>query len=191
MRKITIFNVCNYLAHKTGYDLKHIIPRTSTLFAKEHFKGKKIEAMEIGVYKGENSLNILKELNVRTLLLIDPYKIEEGDLNELLEDTPEKWNEEAYYRLLKYKDKCQWLLMTSTEALNHIKEKFDFIYIDGNHKYKNVLEDLENYYPLVNEGGIIAGHDMNYFDTARAVIHFCDKYNLKAKFDFPDWYIIK
>lgn len=36
---------------------------------------------------------------------------------------------------------------------------FDFIFIDGDHKYSGVKKDLELYYPKLRRGGIICGHD--------------------------------
>jgi predicted O-methyltransferase YrrM len=37
--------------------------------------------------------------------------------------------------------------------------RFDFIYIDADHEYKNVKRDIELSTPLLKEGGIIGGHD--------------------------------
>ena len=39
---------------------------------------------------------------------------------------------------------------------------FDAVFIDGNHSYEYVKKDLENYYPKVKDGGIIALHDANF-----------------------------
>lgn len=38
--------------------------------------------------------------------------------------------------------------------------KFDFLFIDGDHEYNGVLEDLIQWYPLVRSGGLIAFHDI-------------------------------
>lgn len=39
-------------------------------------------------------------------------------------------------------------------------EMLDFIFIDGDHSYNGVKADFENYYPLVQPGGLIAFHDI-------------------------------
>jgi hypothetical protein len=39
------------------------------------------------------------------------------------------------------------------------KEFFDFIYIDGDHRYKSALNDIKLYAPLLKQGGIISGDD--------------------------------
>jgi hypothetical protein len=36
---------------------------------------------------------------------------------------------------------------------------FDWIYIDARHDFKGVMQDLENWYPKLKRGGIMAGHD--------------------------------
>jgi len=38
----------------------------------------------------------------------------------------------------------------------------DFLFIDADHSYEGVKQDIELYFPLVKEGGIIAMQDINY-----------------------------
>jgi hypothetical protein len=38
-------------------------------------------------------------------------------------------------------------------------EHFDWVYIDSNHTYEAVKEDLEMWLPKVKNGGYICGHD--------------------------------
>ena len=84
-------------------------------------------------------------------------------------------------------------------------ESIDFIFIDGNHSYEYVLEDLENYYPKVKIGGILCGDDyfMNADDyngkkmVQEAVNDFSEKYSLELHTqgthgDYPkNWVMIK
>jgi predicted O-methyltransferase YrrM len=44
-------------------------------------------------------------------------------------------------------------------SLDFEDEFFDLIYIDADHKYKSVKEDIQSWYPKLKFGGIIAGHD--------------------------------
>jgi len=46
-------------------------------------------------------------------------------------------------------------------------ESLDFIFIDANHEYKFVMEDLNAWFPKLKKGGIIAGHD--YYDGHHGV----------------------
>jgi glycosyltransferase involved in cell wall biosynthesis len=45
----------------------------------------------------------------------------------------------------------------AAEALK--KHLFDLVFIDGDHRYENVLRDIQAYAPLVRSNGILCGHD--------------------------------
>ena len=55
-------------------------------------------------------------------------------------------------------------------------EKLDFIFIDGDHSYRNAKIDYLNYSPLVRKGGIVAVHDIK--DSAEHAKAACDVYKL-------------
>ena len=40
-------------------------------------------------------------------------------------------------------------------------EYFDFVYIDGDHAYLSVLQDLRLFYPKFKIGGLMSGDDWN------------------------------
>ncbi len=70
----------------------------------------------------------------------------------------------------------------------------DFLYIDGNHFSPYIDEDIREYYPLVNNGGIISGHDYGsgYPDVKRAVDKFSNKIIKNIIFGLGnDWVIFK
>jgi cephalosporin hydroxylase len=51
-------------------------------------------------------------------------------------------------------------------TINKVKEildnkTIDFLFIDGDHSYKAVKSDFENYSKFVRKGGIVAFHDIN------------------------------
>jgi len=68
----------------------------------------------------------------------------------------------------------------AAEALQHRGIQLDFVYIDADHSYEAVRRDLELWWPLVRQGGILAGHDYDKADmrgcggVIRAVDHFVD-----------------
>ena len=57
-------------------------------------------------------------------------------------------------------------------------EALDRVYIDGNHAYEFVLEDLRSWYPKVRPGGLVVGDDYDRPDAwwddgvTRAVMEF-------------------
>ena len=59
------------------------------------------------------------------------------------------------------------------EAFSKLENiKFDFIYIDGNHQYKFVKYDIENYYKLLNKSGYLIGDDYRIRWVQKAVHDF-------------------
>lgn len=50
--------------------------------------------------------------------------------------------------------------MTSIEASKQFEDNsVDVVFIDASHKYKDVLNDINHWYPKVKKGGKISGHD--------------------------------
>jgi hypothetical protein len=47
--------------------------------------------------------------------------------------------------------------------------KLDFCFIDENHSYKSVREDVLMWLPKIKKGGILAGHDYFHAEVRRAV----------------------
>jgi predicted O-methyltransferase YrrM len=45
----------------------------------------------------------------------------------------------------------------------------DFLFIDGDHSYKAVKSDFENYSKFVRKGGIIAFHDIIYSEGVNRI----------------------
>jgi predicted O-methyltransferase YrrM len=54
--------------------------------------------------------------------------------------------------------------------LSHYRLMADLIYIDGSHEYVDVKNDIQDYIPLLNPGGIMFGDDMiTWKDVGKAV----------------------
>jgi len=51
---------------------------------------------------------------------------------------------------------------TTREAAIWWQQPIDFLYVDADHSYAGVLEDLEAWVPLVRAGGLIAGDDYDH-----------------------------
>ena len=131
---------------------------------------KDLVGAEIGVYDGENARIMLKNLDIKKLYLIDPY------INNVAGFKDKKLIERiktfAHLELRDFKDKIEFIEKPSEEAINEIKEKLDFVYIDGNHTYEYVKKDIELYSKKVKENGLIAGHDYENKDVTKAVHEF-------------------
>ena len=57
--------------------------------------------------------------------------------------------------------------MTSHEASSVVPDNLDFVFIDGDHSYKAVLLDLNDWVPKIRSGGLLIGHD--WTSTRRGV----------------------
>jgi len=49
----------------------------------------------------------------------------------------------------------------SQEVCRDFDRQVDFLFIDGSHKYRDVLADIINWHPLIKKGGIMSGHDFD------------------------------
>lgn len=69
---------------------------------------------------------------------------------------------------------------SSTNAARIFRElgvKFDFVYLDASHEYGDVLADLREWWPLVDEGGVLVGDDFEdpWYGIIRAGMEFADE----------------
>lgn len=160
---------------------------------------------EIGVYHGEFTKKFC-EAGLK-MYAIDPWaaylgagrsenKTDKQDLNYNI----------AQKNLSPYPD-CKLIRKSSMDALEDFDDQsLDFVYIDGDHRFRYIAEDLTEWYKKVRSGGVISGHD--YFCTApnanNVLCHvkpvvdaFVKTYGLKSFYIIgqndktPSWVIIK
>ena len=114
---------------------------------------KNAKALEIGSFKGWTSIAMCRIKKDLTITTIDPHY---G-----IPQFPELNSSEAEVN----KNITSWKLQNK---IKHIKvssqafvtaEKFDFIFIDGDHTFEGVSFDFNKFFPNLKKGGIIAFHD--------------------------------
>lgn len=122
--------------------------------------------VEIGVFQGKTSIEFRKFFPDALLYLIDPWKLYDDYLTQ--EAGPRSLipvdYENAYQSLRKIfsqDPKVKILRKTSVEALSDVPDGVDLVFIDGNHSYSYVKQDIEVWLPKVRHGGILSGHDYN------------------------------
>lgn len=155
---------------------------------KKHFKNKELIGVEIGVFKGKNALSILKNLNIKKLYLIDIWKhFTQFNINR---DNSEMFN----LVLNRFKDnkKVEIIRDFSINVCKSFKDNsLDFAYIDANHQYDCVYNDIKNWFDKIKINGVLCGHDIGINDVCNALIDYCLKNKIKFFIESPDWYIIK
>lgn len=146
---------------------------------------------EIGVYKGEFSEKYCKE--GLKLYAIDPwrsyddYEDSRGQkkLNSIYEHTK---------RLLAPYKNCTIIRKTSMDAAKDFADgSLDFVYIDGNHQFKYVAEDISEWSKKVKKGGVIAGHDYIYTNprTQAGICHVIYVVNAYTQaYKISNWYLL-
>lgn len=115
---------------------------------------------EIGVFKGEFSKHILSNWD-GTLYMIDVWRAL-GE--EYLDSSNHREHLSAYSEAMNnisgYEDRGIMLRADSKIASDMFPDDtFDFVYIDANHAYDFVKQDIELWYPKVKWGGYLMGHD--------------------------------
>lgn len=179
-----------YLDKFFGIELIRTRPKEAIKFAKNYFKGKKIIAVEIGIFKGENSREINKNLNIEKFYLIDPYEKYTDYDHDSCSRELEKAKKQAH-KINNFRNNI-WIEKYSENAIKDILEKIDFLYIDGNHDYDYVKKDLKLYWGKINDKGIISGHDIQCEGVSKAVLEFAKEKNLQVYFgERRDWWILK
>ena len=153
---------------------------------------------EIGVWKGEFTEHIIRVTEPKTIHLIDPWLFQEEfpgrmyggsvaqnqqDMTEIHQLVVDKFGRHpaAEFNQGKSKD------VLSTFPDNY----FDWVYIDGNHYYDFVREDLEISKVKVRDGGLITGDDYRWgkaegLPVKSAVEDFCKTHNLSNKLNIID-----
>lgn len=133
--------------------------------------------VEIGAWHGCSSSYMAVEIiNSNKKIQFDVVDCFGDDLYE--DFTKNMKPVEKYYKLIRgYSKDISKLYEDSS---------LDFVFIDGNHDYETVKNDLISWFPKVKNGGIIAGHDFEVkFDGVyKAVKEF---FNDEQKTNITCW----
>ena len=127
-----------------------------------------LTAAEIGVAEGYNSADLLNS-GIEKLYMVDAWQT----LNQKGDGAfSQEWHAENYSkateRVKKFGNKAIILRGLSTEVCAHVPDNsLGLLYIDCDHSYDGVMNDLKAWWPKVVECGIISGHD--YLNAAYGV----------------------
>ena len=114
--------------------------------------------VEIGTYRGDFADRVLSISKTSRLYCVDPYASYEDYSDTINDHIVDDVYNETYNRLKsKYGDRVQFIRQISADAVVMIPNNIDLLHIDGNHSYKFVRRDLEQYFPKVRANGIVLG----------------------------------
>lgn len=117
--------------------------------------------VELGSFKGQFANTILNNWGGK-LLMVDVWR--ELPHHEYDDASNHREHIDAYSQAMEnikgFEDRAYMLRMKGEHACDFISdESLDFVYIDANHTYQAVKDDIRLWYPKVRYGGIVMGHD--------------------------------
>lgn len=126
-------------------------------------------AAEIGVLRGQVSECVLQKTDA-SLIMVDSwlpsdqqperYKATKDQHAFDAAEIVSKHKREALARVHRFHGRAQIKEMSSVEAASQIEDQtLDLVFIDADHSYEGVREDIEAWFPKVKSGGWIGGHD--------------------------------
>jgi hypothetical protein len=129
--------------------------------------------VEVGCKEGRTVGHVLRECPQLRAIAIDPW-CEQPEGDDVSRETYADWDfrkieQEFWKNVGDNKVRCQQGRYTSAEWASEVyndhgrpREFFDVVFVDALHDYESVKQDIALWWPLVREGGYLAGHDYNH-----------------------------
>jgi len=146
---------------------------------------------EIGVERGQFSESLCRA--GLTIYAIDPWREQPNLFYERGQKRQDSYYEHTKQRLAPYPNSTI-IRKTSMEAVTDFaNESLDFVYIDANHEFRYIAEDLVEWTKRVKKGGIVSGHDYFFvkpgigaqiWHVAHVLHAFTNAYNIS------NWYVL-
>lgn len=126
-----------------------------------------LDIIEVGVGSGDYSEHMIKTISPKTLTLIDQY--DQSDPFLARPGQKPRFYENDHYNFIQNKFKeyknVKIIKDNSVRALPELiktGKRFDMIYVDASHHYKDVSQDILNASSLLKDSGILAINDYVY-----------------------------
>jgi len=141
---------------------------------KERMPAGEIVGVEVGVWRGQMSARMLKEMPGLYLYLVDRWAPPpagdtyfQGSIK--IARSPMSVFTAAYNetrrRVKPYRGRYKILRGLSVEMAEKVPDKLcDFIFIDGDHSYEGCKADIEAWRSKIKPGGWLCGHDYDHPD---------------------------
>ncbi len=152
--------ILHYTEIEDWFDYEDVFDSIITKLSSKYERPLKI--VEIGAWLGKSSFYLVENHSPRGIIyIIDTWK---GSKNELETNHKKVKQVNIYERFLKnmaiHDGKFIPIQNTSVNAAKLFDDNsIDFVYIDAEHTYDAVKQDIKNWMPKLTEFGIIAGHD--------------------------------
>ncbi len=169
--------------------------------------GRMHTAAEIGCHRGATSALLLRTFPNLMLWLVDPYaSYQKTDAYRQSGDSLSKLTRaEQHQHYLAAKEatafasgRCMFCKFPSTAAAKIISTpRLSFAFLDGAHDLQSVRDDIAAWWPKVEAGGVLAGHDFLHprdgkqFGVKQAVEEFIAATGLELNTLGSIWWVVK
>ena len=156
--------------------------------------GDNLNIVEIGCYCGSSTLIISDVFPNSKMSCVDGWTsyIEDGATYTLEAQAAElKEAEIIFDERISSRPNISKKRMLSLDYVKEVEdESIDFVYIDGNHSYSFVKDDINHWLPKIKTGGVISGHDWCWQTVQRSVLETMGKEPFQTFID-SSWMYIK
>jgi hypothetical protein len=148
--------------------------------------------VEVGVEQGKFSEEMCHDNPGVKLYCVDPWQAYSRYKDHVSQDKLDRFYRETTERLAKYD--CTLIRKTSMEAVLDFEDNsLDFAYIDGNHDFEFIVNDVIYWSRKVRPGGVVAGHDYRGedknqripFHVVQAINAYTDAMKIKP------WFVLR
>lgn len=157
---------------------------------------------EIGVLAGDYADQIRVTTKPKELHLVDCWEKQDARVyKDYVEDSAEAMEKNRLHVIKRFGPYPEVKIHRSYSvpaAQTFIDNYFDWLYLDSNHTYETVKQDLHAWWPKIKPGGLFLGHDwvtpnsfVPFFGVIRAVTEFMNVNKLSLEFKtregWPSW----
>jgi hypothetical protein len=141
-----------------GRDGAVVLPVTRDGMVRLFRKFGYLKGVEVGTARGEFAEKICRIMPRVKLFCVDPWIAYDGYPERKKQKKMDRHYEIAKAKLAPYE--CELMKSFSRDAVKNFEdESLDFVFIEGNHCFEYVIEDIALWSRKVKPGGIISGHD--------------------------------
>jgi hypothetical protein len=156
----------------------------ASLFCELGFK----EGAEIGVETGGYSEVLLRANPGLKLYCVDPWKAYRG-----YRDHVDQKKLDHFYGVASARLEPLGGVIVRKFSMDAVKDfkggSLDFVYIDGNHNFSHVAQDIHEWGRKVKSGGIVSGHDYQKFKRPTEVHVMCVVNGYTYSYGISPWFL--
>lgn len=135
------------------------------------------KVLEVGCYEGKGTNLMYQHFSPSAYYCIDPWNSDYEDMNFYFKDQYEHFKHNTkHLPIIEMRGKSDDMFKVIAE---NVDTKFNFIYIDGDHHYEQVLRDLDNATKFLAVGGICLVDDY-IWGTDNPVRRACNEFYAKT-----------